>query len=436
MVPEGEGHLGAQFKHGIERSTEERLPKEEREELALEVNTVLSGIDKYLQDASGGKDFIIDMYNIPPVETAPIPPQQGIMQLRELAQRIDAKIDMLPLEWEVGRDSLRAAATFLEEKEKPADQKTMNYWDNVKTVSGFYPEFIPERDIENDRRTFARLLRFAGYPNANGNNESLREAFQEYHSHKVISGPDDIKNGMVSRYYSFRAKLAAVMRRPDIYSTNFEIKFVKVDAPFMAWERIVPGGKRLDINIHESKMVQWGWEEIDRYARHEGVHMIMGDIQANEIKSGKLDSIAGYLLIPSPACWALEGVAQDIDELSGIPSEEDGKISVAAYRTFIRAGNNALLYIASGQKSMDEAIEYMEWYAPQKSREELEKYLTQGTQDAMWTPYLPNYGHSDWKIMNLAENLSADGKKDVLIKLMSRPWTYEQFDGDYGQLAS
>lgn len=449
MVPEREGaskaeiHVNSQqdfnLHGGVEfssRNTETRyLPKQEREEFALEVNTVLSGVDKYLLQSSDNKVFIIDMYNIPPVETAPISPQDGVKQMRELAVKIDEKKDRLPAEWEVKRDELIAASTYLEEREKPFSQR-MPYAECLRTISGFYPQEIPIPVLEADRKRLASLLRNAGYPNANGDVEGLRQAYQEYHSRKLIYNVDSLKNGLTSGYYSFRAKLASALRRPNIYGTSFDIRIVEAEAPFMAWERILPEGKFLDINYFESKRSQWGWEEVERYARHEGAHFVMGDIQANEIRAGRLDSIAGYLLIPGPACWAMEGVAQTIDDLTGIQSGEDGRISIAAYRMFIRARNNVLYQLEYGFKTMQEGIQYMERYAPQKSSEEIERELVQGTQDPMWRPYLPVYGHSDWKIINLAERLSAEGRKEVLNQLMTRTWTYEQFNKDYGQLAA
>lgn len=422
---------------GVSETSERLLiPKKEREALALEVNTVLSGVDRFLMEASKEKnDFIIDMYNIPPIETSPIAPDEGARLMRELAHRINRRgIRRFPPEWVVGRDQLLASAAYLEERDKPAAEITP-YRDYVQTISGMETRLIPSGKIERERSRVIAMLKAFGF-NASGDEESVRKAFASYHTLMTVRDEEDLIRGLKSAFYPFRARFATLMRNPKILETDFETRIVREDAPFMAWERVLAAGNFLDINYHETKRPQWGREELERYARHEGSHFIMGDMQAAEIEAGRLDSIAGYILIPGPACWPLEGIAQAIDDLSGIESNDNGKISTAIYRMYVRARTNALYYVETRQKTIPEAVAYMLRYSPQKSEEEIAKDLTQGTTHPLWRPYLPIYGHSDWKIMNLAEKLNVEGKRAVLNQLLTRPMTYSQFDENWGRLAA
>lgn len=424
--------IDPRFIESVERTP---IPKEEREQWALEINTIEAGVNRYLIEHGDG--FIIDMASIPKIDAPAVSPQKGIKELETHAKVIKERLDELPPEWEsYGQEQLTGAIAFLQEKEKPKDRKTP-YLSNVRTISGFFPGEIPEPILERDRNKLALLLRTAGFPNVNGDNESLSQAFQEYHALKAVSSKDDIEKGMKSAFYEFRARLAQYLGRPEILQTTFDINFVQDEAPYMAWERVFTEGNRLDINIHPSKMVQWGWEEIARYARHEGLHFIMGGTQAEEIRSGRLDSIAGHILIPSPVCWGLEGAAQAVDELAGMDSNIDERISVAAYRVFVRARNNALLYLETGRLNMTKAIRYMARYAPQKSADEIERDLTKGTEDPLWRPFLPIYGHSDLKIMNVAEGLRVHLKKQAFEDLLTgKTMTHSQFKQTHGRIAA
>ncbi len=406
-------------------SREQFIPKEEREKLSQEILATLSGLDQHLLTTSNGKDFIIDMYLAPQVETSPISPIEASKHLKKHVEIID-KIGLyrLPPEWVYARDSLIALTTFLEERERTDGRKTP-YDKYLRRVSGIEPKTIPLPVLDSDRRRFINLLKQAEFLTAS-DDESVKAAYSRYHESQVISDKSDIEKGIKGFDTRFRNQLGSVLDI-DLSRVSYQLRFVESDAPFMMWERILPEGNFLDTNWHESKRKLWGWQEIQRYAYHEGTHFVTGYLQSQEIREGRVDSVAGYLIIPGPGCWALEGVAQTIDQLAGLELSLDGEISVALYRMYVRARTNALSYLEKGEMTTEEAIHFMEKYAPHKSPEDLGKELMQGTTDPLWRAYLPIYGISDYEMMLLASNLSSDGRREKLLpQILSRPMDRKQ----------
>lgn len=385
---------------------------ETRERLALPINKVLSGIDTYLLQQSDGKDFIIDMYTIPKIETDPIPPEVGIPILREYKQKVERNLRRLPPEWRVAMRDIEAVTTFLEERGKPKEER-IDFGRALDVIYGVPLQAIPQQALDQSLATALRLLRDKVGRFDPNNAKEVQAAYREFHNYRAISSTDDIVRGLARYDITLRNQVGAMLG-VDLAAAAYSVRLVEKNEPFFGWERILPEGNFLDTNVHPLKLPAWDWSLISYYSRHEGWHFIMGTLLGRAIREKRVDSIAGYKLIPSTSNWTLEAISQTADEIADLRLDDDTRIANALYRSYVRARSNALLYQEYGVDP-DEAINFVQYYAPHKTREEIARDLQQGYDSLFWGGYEYIYGASDYEMMKLASPYIVDFRRKRLL---------------------
>lgn len=405
--------------------SEQFVPKETREELSRAIITTYSGLDRYLREGSNGQNFIVDAYMVSPVETDPIPPEQAIQQLRTHRDTIlTIGLDRLPEEWETVADSLLATQIFITEKFRNDGRRTP-YIEYYPQISGDVLKPVSKDDLKKAKDQFIEALKASGEKFDETDDGEIRKAFQIYLGTRRILSKQQVENGLKRHDKTFRSALARVLKTPGLEDFQFSFRWRRESAPWKCWERLEPDGFYLDLN--EAKLRDWFFGEDASYTLHEiEAHFGMLYLQSEEIKKGRLDSVAGILPTPDPRSWVFEGVAQTLDTLAGLKLGLDGELAVTHYRMYMRARSNAIFKLEVEGADLDSTVSEMRPYAPDKLPMEIKNELAQCLTDPFWRAYGAIYGTSDSDVLTLADNLGNGMRNIVLQQLFRRPMTRNQ----------
>jgi hypothetical protein len=406
-------------------SQERSIPKEQREQLSTTILEHYYGAGKGLEEATGGKFFLVDALLVPVTDTEPIPPQKAI----ELFGEDRAKIEELGLnrsrqEWDSTYDGLLASQTFIHEATRTDGQQTP-YEELYSILAGDEPLLPQKEDLDEPFEKFLELLsRFEPFNPMDP--ASIREAYNRFHNNNRRG----LTKGIIETRFQINSRtvghhLGGVLKAPEIANIPFKFRWRRENAPWKCWERGEPNGFYLDMN--EAKLKDWNWAELERYPVHEyGGHFVPMYFLREEILKGNLDSVAGVIPIPDPRNWVSEGLAQTLDTLAGFELTREGKLSVALYRSNVRARTRAIFKVELEGEDLDSAVAEMLYYSPNRTADEIRSELADCLKDPLWGVYGAIYGRSDIELMTLAENLGNGMRNIVLQQMVRQPMTRNQ----------
>lgn len=399
--------------------TEIPVSKEDRERLSRHIISTYAGIDNYLKQNSDDKEFIVDMWLVSkPPDVEPIPPEAVVKKLRSLSRKIDQfGLHRLPQEWGWARVNLEATATYLEEKSRTNGQK-MSYEDYLAKVSGFKPRLIPKDELEAGREEILELLSRLGLKFDPNNYASIKVALEAYTLMNRTPSRGMVENSFRRFDMRFRHQVARILDA-DLSAITFDFRWKEEDAFWKFWERVEPDGYHLDANWHTRQRKNWTWGTTEIMAVHELAHFEMAYLLSEEINAGRLDSVAGVFIIPGPGCYVLEGVAQTMPELAGLDLADDGRLSIALYRSWVRTRTNGLYKLEMGY-DFREVVEESRRFAPDKTLLQIEADYQDGLSKPFERAYLPIYGLSDYDF-SMAKRELGEAMDIVLKECFRRP---------------
>lgn len=407
------------------------ISTQKAEEISQEYLEINYGVHAWLKQRN---DFLIDSDAGPTPEVDPLTPEQ----YKAKAEALRGKIERLGLgrrftltpEQEVMHDCLEAAEIYLFEKYIRDDGERMPLTEYYKKVIGDELKPMAKSDLEEPKREFLRLLSANGYSFRQRDDDSIQEAYAQYQREHGFSQRDFIE----ARFRNYNRSLSYPMRRVlrDPASNgqdeefDFKLEWRYDDAQWFCWERIENGEKRVDLNSAHAE--EWNWGEAERYPLHEvRGHLQKFAHQFKEIEKGNLDKSMKISLIPSPVCWLDEAIAQTLDTYAGIDISQEGELSVAKYRMYMRAKSQAGYRMGVDEVSLDQAVLETMTYAPHKNREQVQSELTQMRDHPLWRIYAILYGRGDLELMDLAGRLTPSARVKVLRHIYEKPMTQQQF---------
>ena len=397
--------------------------------LSKSIIRITAGLDMHLRQKSKGKDFIIDAYAYRPKEREidpQITPEEAIPDLWAHVRKIDQiGLDNLAPEWQVIRDSQRALAVFLEEKERLArgEPKTP-YEEYLEAVSGYQLRLIPTNELDKNWENVIEILKGMGEEFNRESEGSVRAVIKRRSKDTLNTDPQEIERLFWRFDRRNRSQLAQILG-PEIKNVRFDFRWEDTDAWWRFFEVMgIDGANYLRANWNEQHRDSYddGWIEV--YAGHEPVHFIFGSKIAREISEGRLDQAAGLLVIPGPVGFQMEGMAQTIGDVADYGITQDCELAVELYRMEKRALSNGLYLVEHGM-SVDMAAIRIRKFMPRLTLDQIRKTLKEGTERPFERAFLPNYGMSDYAIMQLEERIGS--VKAFFGYWFTRPLTPRQF---------
>lgn len=403
------------------------VPLRNSEQLSQEYLDINYGVDKWIKQENSD-DFFIDADAGPVPEVDPLRPEEYISKATSLRERIrrQARTHTLSLEQEIMHDCLVAGETYLFEKYIRDDGLRMPLPEYYAKLMGDALLPMSKADLEEPKQDFLRLLSASGYRYNPNDEESIREAYEQYHNEHKFSQPEVIEARFrnFDRSLGYRVNMALGLSETEDF--DYELKWRYEEAQWLCWERVENGKRRVDLN--SAHLEEWNWGEAERYPFHEvEVHLKTFDHQFKQVEKGNLDKSMKIILIPSPTCWIGEGIAQTADAYSGISLSLDGQLSVAKYRTYMRAKSQAGYRMGVEGADLDTIILETMPFAPHKSEEQVRTELLKIRDDALWRAYGIVYGRSDVDLDDLRKRLDSSGRLSVLKNVYDKPMTRAQF---------
>lgn len=353
--------------------------------------------------------FIVDSYYHKPKPDSIqlISLDEAIPELEKLVREIDQLgLDKLSSEWKVIRNSRSGLAVFLKDViKKNRGEPLSRYKDYLSAVSGFEPRLFPEETFENSLLRIGDILQRMGELDTGEKitSERLRKGVANRSQHTRLD-LNDFKNTFRRAELRNRARLSEILNCEDLKKVEFDFIWEKVDAFWMFFENMGPDEDNLRANSHERHQEKHDSGYAEMYGGHEPPHFYQGYLIKQEIRTRRLDPAVAYLIIPGPACYQLEGLAQTVGDISEFETTLDGKLAVELYRLEKRVLAHGLYLVEQGELIKDVA-RFMHKYTLKNSVGENKKLLTEGTTLPFERAYLPVYGISDYDIMQFKDNL-------------------------------
>ncbi|MEK7580910.1 MAG: hypothetical protein AAB512_01385 [Patescibacteria group bacterium] len=349
--------------------------------------------------------FVVDGYIYRPRRPDLIPHvslEEAIVNLDKTVKSInDLKIPELTDDWTVIRDSRAGLSVYLQETIRANKGEELSPYDSfVSQVAGYDTRLIPNPTLDNGLLKIADILGRMGEVASEGphSTDTLRRAAARRSDRTRLSNKD-FKNAFRRAEFRNRARLSEILGH-DLSKVNFDFTWEQDDAFWMFWEEIGLEGDRLRVNEHERHDPKRDIGYAGMYGGHEPAHFYQAHEVRTAIKDKKLDPSVGLLLIPGPACYQLEGLAQTVGDLAGFETTLDEKLAVELYRLEKRALSNALIYVHRGN-SIEEVAKWLQKYALKNRLAVSKKLLEEGTTKPFERAYLGLYGRVDYDLMQL-----------------------------------
>lgn len=396
--------------------------------LSKSIIRITAGYDTQLRQTSSGKEPIVDLYAYRPRrhEIDPnVSREEAINHFEAHARKIDQiGLNRLPPEWEYIRDSQQALAVYLREQDKLArgEPKTP-YAEYLMSIDGYQPNLIPWIELDGNWDKVIDILDEMGEKFNTGSVESVRAIIRKRSRDTLLESTQDIERLFWRMDKRNRRHLTRILGT-DIGNIKFDFRWEETDAFWRFFEVMDPDGEAyLRANWHERHRNSYdnGWVEM--YAGHEPVHFFFGGLIGKQIREGRLDPAAGLLVIPGPAGFQMEGLAQTIGDIVGTEVSQDGELAVELYRMEKRALVNGL-YLVEQEMAVEMAALRIRKYMPRFTLEGIRKILKEGMERPFERAFLPNYGMSDYSILKLKERI---GVQAFVKHWFSRPQTHRQF---------
>lgn len=419
---------GVSYPSQIEvNNTLEAQKKIEVEKLSDDIVKNLIGLDQWRRATR--KDYVIDMYiyQPKPEELEPIPEDEAIPKLVEHINKIDEiggpGLNSLPVEWQLIRANLVALATYLQEDDLYQKRNNgesvppkMDYREYIQRVDGFEPRLIPYNVLHNNRREMLELARAAGVgPFDSSDDRSVKNALREHQEQVKVRSSQKFEEAFMNFYYQHREKLSQILGS-DLM--EIDVKLKKVEKPRMFWrmnEVILPGEEFVEYNFADRHRSYYNSGTEEMYSIHEPAHIQLAHKLRGRIESGEVDKAAGLLIIPGPACWQLEGLAQTLGNLASLDIQPMGRYAIATYRLEKRAQSNFLYEIEVNGMGLEQAVSDMGTFTPLFNREERRRLLRDGTRKPWERGYMLIYGISDDDFMKFNERAGTDAMVNIFL---------------------
>lgn len=419
---------GSSF-HGQERvnASLEAQKQAEVKNLSTNITKTLCGLDSWRRAAREG--YIIDMYIYRPSENElePIPQEEAEPKFIEQIKKIDEvggpELQNLPPEWVLIRANLVAVLTFLDEEDKhkrttagEKGLKKMDYSDYLQRVVGFEPRQIPWKVLDHNRDEMLELAREAGVRKFDPENDrSVKDALRDHQGQVKITSRDRFSSTFNDHLERHRQALSEILGE-DIAEVGVDLRFVKQEDKFWRMnEVILPGDEHFDVNMADRHLDYYNTGTLEMYAIHEPTHAQWAHKVRKQIQEGNIDKAAGLVVIPGPACWQLEGIAQTLGELASLDVRPMGQYAISTYALEKRAQNNFLYEIEMNGMPIEDAVTKMGHYTPLFTRKERGRLLRDGVRKPWERAYLPIYGRSDDDFVKLREKLGHDAMINVFL---------------------
>lgn len=420
----------------------------EVKKLSTDITKTLCGFDSWRRAI--GEGYIIDMYIYRPseLELEPIPEEEAepkfIKQIRKIDEIGGAELQNLPPEWTLIRANLVAVLTYLDEENKYKRAKTgekgikkMDYSDYLQRVVGFEPRQIPLKVLEHNRDEMLELAREVGVRKFDSQSDrSVKDALRAHQQQVKITSKERFRSTFNDHLERHSESLGEILGE-DVADVDVKLRFVNNEKLFWRMnEVILPEDEHFDVNMAERHSSYYNTGTIEMYSIHEPTHAQWAHKVRKQIQEGKIDKAAGLVVIPGPACWQLEGIAQTLAELASLDVRPMGQYAISTYSLEKRAQNNFLYEIEMNGMPIEDAVTQMGHFTPLFSRKERGTLLRDGTRKPWERAYLPIYGRSDDDFVKLREKLGHDAMINIFLpewfnKIATRDQIMRPRDVDY-----
>ncbi len=282
----------------------------------------------------------------------------------------------------------------------------VDFYEYVEKTMGVRPKYVPEEILQKQLEKVKDLYKEVGYGYS-------KEEFERFKKENTLS-KEEIERDFVKARDIYLPKILAWLNL-DI-DLQYETQFVNLDVYWMNWTSTdAKGNILLRFNTHPRNAWLRGFPET--LAMHEVCgHAIQASSWKQEMHNGNIPISAGLTNVFSPESFTCEGIG---DTLSWFYPEQlfssFGQLAANARNLHVLTLNNAHIMINEG-KGKNEIKEYLDTYMPGFEKDETrDKTLDEARNDPLLRTYFYVYGISSYYLVQLAEKLNDEEKKEFVI---------------------
>ncbi|MDP2632537.1 MAG: hypothetical protein Q8P25_02340 [Candidatus Curtissbacteria bacterium] len=411
-------------------------PDQPLKPITPEYREVVASLSRSIIRTTAGYDAVLRAQNMPsiiecyayrprPYEVdTQITREEAIAKFAEHARKIDEiGLKKLPSEWIYIRDSQLGLAAYLREQDRLAKGEPKTPYDEFLTiVSGYAPRMIPREYQQKTLEEITEVLASMGERFNPNDYESIRRAIRKRHEDGKLNSQDAVERVLRRADRRNRSELAKLLG-PEVHSVKFQLEWEEANVFWRFYEDMSSGGENiLRANWHERHRESYDIGLADMYGGHEPEHFIIGHHIARAVKKGEIDPAAGLLTIPGPTGFQMEGLAQTIGDIAEYDVTQDGRLAVLLYRLDKYDIVNGLFRAEQGEPT-EEIVQDREFNF--RGIDERRRTLRDGLRNPFDRAFLPNYGRSDYAIMQIQERVGS--VKAFIPYWHSRPLVSQQF---------